>query len=48
MSDLAQLDELSAALAREMGRVDVLFANAGIGAMVPFEAQYRPKPDALA
>lgn len=38
VSNLAELDDLAAALSREMGRVDVLFANAGVGAMVPFEA----------
>jgi NAD(P)-dependent dehydrogenase (short-subunit alcohol dehydrogenase family) len=37
VSRLADLDEVAAILTEKMGRIDVLFANAGIGAMVPFE-----------
>jgi NAD(P)-dependent dehydrogenase (short-subunit alcohol dehydrogenase family) len=37
VSSLAALDEVAATLTDKMGRIDVLFANAGIGGMVPFE-----------
>jgi NAD(P)-dependent dehydrogenase (short-subunit alcohol dehydrogenase family) len=37
VSHLAELDDLASQLGRDMGRIDVLFANAGVGGMVPFE-----------
>ncbi|MDX6457730.1 MAG: hypothetical protein QOE55_1427 [Acidobacteriaceae bacterium] len=36
VSNLADLDRLYAQLAKEKGRVDIIFANAGIGILTPF------------
>src|SRR5258707_4390354 len=35
VSNLADLDRLFATVKRQQGRLDVLFANAGVGALVP-------------
>src|SRR5215475_744521 len=36
VSNLADLDRLFAAVKRQQGRLDVLFANAGVPALTPF------------
>lgn len=38
VSDLAALDALYAEVGKRFGRVDVLFANAGVNNLAPFEA----------
>lgn len=38
MSKVAEIDRVAAQLRAQWGRVDVLFANAGVGAFVPFDA----------
>jgi NAD(P)-dependent dehydrogenase (short-subunit alcohol dehydrogenase family) len=37
VASLADLDRLYAQVAKEKGHIDVLFANAGIGALVPID-----------
>jgi NAD(P)-dependent dehydrogenase (short-subunit alcohol dehydrogenase family) len=37
VSKLADLDALYSAIARDFGRLDILFANAGLGPFIPFE-----------
>src|ERR1700688_1812522 len=38
VAQLAELDHLYEAVAKVKGRIDIVFANAGIGEMVPFGA----------
>jgi NAD(P)-dependent dehydrogenase (short-subunit alcohol dehydrogenase family) len=38
VSNLADLDRLYAAVKKEQGRIDILFANAGLGEMIPLGA----------
>ena len=38
VSNLADLDRLYAAVKEQKGRIDILFANAGVGELVPLEA----------
>jgi NAD(P)-dependent dehydrogenase (short-subunit alcohol dehydrogenase family) len=38
LADLGQIDALMASIRETLGRIDVLFVNAGIGAFIPIEA----------
>lgn len=38
VADLRQIDALMSTIRRELGRIDVLFVNAGTGAFIPIEA----------
>jgi NAD(P)-dependent dehydrogenase (short-subunit alcohol dehydrogenase family) len=38
ISDLRQIDALMSEIAMKLGRIDVLFVNAGVGAFMPIEA----------
>jgi len=38
MADLREIDALMEEIGRKLGRIDVLFVNAGVGAFIPIEA----------